>query len=106
MLFNKISKKSKLNLIYKFCQTKKYVPLRPLINDKNLVYVERYFKKVGRIPKLSIAYYYALPILASINNYFTSWSTLNTGLFCTASLLGIFLHMSAKYYAATKVFAL
>lgn len=106
MFFNKISQVSKLGLIYQFCGAKMYVPLRPLINDKNLVYVEKTFKKEGRQSKVKTYYYYILPLLVFMNNYFTSWSILNTGLFAITSVFGLFARLIIKIFCSGNVLAL
>ena len=75
-----------------FSSTKKYIPLRPLTEERNLLYVEEGYRKYGLVKKRSFLYQFIPAALVSINNYFMGWNFLTTSGFFFALFGGLLMY--------------
>ena len=70
-----------------FSQAKKYAPVRPLTEERNLLYMESYFRSNPFTKKKSFFMQFVPATLAGIANYFMGWNLVTGGIF-SALLFG------------------
>ena len=93
--------------IYSFSNSKKYIPLRPLTERRNLIFVDERYKKSGKLKKKFPTFTYFLPAaLIVVNNFFMGWGFLTTGCFLGTIFVGAFLNVNINTALSRTVLSL
>lgn len=79
-----------------FCnEVRKYTPLRPMIEDKNLVYVSKDYQKNFVTMNIRHSYAFIPAALVLLHNFLTQWTLLNGMGFFVTTIFGIVFNLKA-----------